>query len=137
MQHIYCRGEKHLCSCILLSQPLSRRQNPLFSISVLDGLAKPTEKRLTCNLLNASVVAPCCALSPACAVDICLLRAVVYWHWGINSPFQKWEIEWSCYFSSWDHLPIGSPIALLMQDPNTDKFAFTEEFSSYALCASY
>lgn len=69
MQPVYCRGKKHSCSFILLWQPLSRRQNPFSSISVADGLAKPTEKRLACNPLSASTVVPCWALSPACKVD--------------------------------------------------------------------
>lgn len=52
---------------ILLSQSLSRRQNPLSSISVLDGLAKPTGKRLTCNLLSASIASLLCPISCMCS----------------------------------------------------------------------
>lgn len=57
--------EKSIHVAAFCSHNLSVCGKSFSSICALDGLAEPTERRLTCNPLSASVAVPCCALSPA------------------------------------------------------------------------
>lgn len=76
-----------------------------------------------------------CPISSTCR-DICQLGAVVCWHWGINSSFQKTGNIMDVLFFF-----LGPPTywwpytALLKCNPNTAQFAYRQVFLLSPMCS--